>query len=122
MMKIRFFMISCLIILVTVVPVTTMKAYAGKKEETHAYIVGGVGVGTWLLLSLMGDHERASEALEETKETLEDLQGDYVAGQETLPLTKHLNRLNAIEFVGPESHGLASQQDNSGVTYSLFEW
>jgi len=100
----------------------SMNTYAGKKEETHAYIVGGVGVGTWLLLSLMGDHERARDALEETKETLEGIEGDYVAGQETLPLTKHLNRLNAIEFVGPESHGLASQQDNSGVTYSLFEW
>ena len=121
-MKIRFFMISCLIILVTVVPVTTMKAYAGKKEETHAYIIGGVGVGTWFLLSVMGDHETARDALEETKEALEGLEDGYVAGQKSFPYMKHLNRLNAIEFVGPESHGLASQYDNSGVTYSLFEW
>ena len=122
MMKIRFFMISCLIILVTVVPLTTMNAYAGKKENQAAYVAGGAGVGLWLLFTILGDPEAGTEALEKTKETLENLQGDYVAGQETLPLTKHLNRLNAIEFVGPESHGLASQYDNSGVTYSLFEW
>ena len=102
-------------------PVTAMNAYAGKKETTY-YAIGG-GVAALAVAVYMGaSGKTAGKIGKKTREAIEKLGGGYVAGQENLPLTKHLNRLNAIEFVGPESHGLASQYDNSGVTYSLFEW
>lgn len=116
----RFLIVLTVVSFLTVT--SSMNAYAKKNNAVIYGSAGGLALLS-LIFAYSGDSESAREAREQSREILEKgLGGNYVAGQETLPLMKHLNRMNAIEFVGPESQGRASQYDNSGVTYSLFEW
>ena len=102
-------MILCLIVVVIFAPVAATNAYANE-QATQALLVIGVGMGIWWLI-----YGR------------EDYTDNYLPDQEQdRAVEKHLDRLHAVSFTGPESQGRAEQQGqagtNAGVTYTLFEW
>ena len=101
----KSFMILCLIVVVIFAPMTATNAYA----EDSGVIWAGLLIGATVfgLIQMSRD--------------------DYLPDREQDPaVQKHLDRLNAVQFTGPESQGRAEQQGNAGtnagVTYTLFEW
>ena len=108
----KSFMIVCLILAVTFAPVAATNAFA---VDDQLLILGGTIAGLFALAWLFewGPYEPVEGYLPDQD-------------QDNQALQKHLDRLNAVSFTGPESQGRANQQGhagtNAGVTYTLFEW
>lgn len=99
-------MILCLIVVVIFAPVAATNAYA----DAEIILIGSLAAGAACYLIFCRGPAK-----------------DYLPDQaQDRALEKHLDRLHAVSFTGPESQGRAEQQGhagtNAGVTYTLFEW
>lgn len=101
----KSFMILCLIVVVIFAPVAATNAYAD--SVSTVLLIAGAAVLGYMWLDIF-------------------IPNNYLPDQQDPAVEKHLDRLNAVQFTGPESQGRAEQQGhagtNAGVTYTLFEW